>query len=601
MADNYVSIRLTATDEAKPDLTDLKARLDELSHKVATARAQVEDKDAEAVLAALDLKLKRIADKVVDPKIRMRGAERALADLLAVDVAMDRMNKKAADLKLKADGEAAAGGLLSRLLFGKNGTSPGSIWGSLLSGFQKPGGLIPGLGGGGGAAGGGGEAAGGGLLDSLASILGTAGAAVPVVAALLVEVDGLASGFLAAGAGAGAFGLLALPAFKKVSTAYQQIQADHQAYDRALTATARNNALKHLQQDYAALDPTERQAVKGIQSLSGEFGKMSKAFEPQAFKIFSDVLKIANQLLPDIVPFANTFAAALHGLLGDAGKFAGSQGFKDWLSQFQKLEGPSLNAIGAGIGHIVTSIGKLFTIMSAKDVTNAINIAFSVIDGAILGLGWTISHIMHWWDVLSHAFAVSRHAAAAAGDGIMHAWDSVRHATAELGHDVAAWFDRIRGTVARLPGQIAGALASLPGMLFKIGVNAVRGLLHGAESMIGGVLGTVANWGHDIANAIGGAFGIHFSEPSEATQMVKAGRNVALGLAKGITGGRPAVEQAARTVGAAGLPRGGYARGGGERMELVIRLEGGDEPILRAFRNAIRVRGGSVQTVLGAS
>ena len=39
MADNYVSIRIKADDTAKPDLTELKADLDELGRKVDTARS----------------------------------------------------------------------------------------------------------------------------------------------------------------------------------------------------------------------------------------------------------------------------------------------------------------------------------------------------------------------------------------------------------------------------------------------------------------------------------------------------------------------------------------------------------------------------------
>ena len=46
---------------------------------------------------------------------------------------------------------------------------------------------------------------------------------------------------------------------------------------------------------------------------------------------------------------------------------------------------------------------------------------------------------------------------------------------------------------------------------------------------------------------------------------------------------------------------GGYGGTGTPSQRLILELRGGDEPILRAFRQAIRTRGGNVQLVLGAN
>ena len=88
MADNYVSLKIKATDDAKPDLTDLKAKLEDLGRQVATARANVDDADADAKLLALQAKLDALDKKTASPRIDMAGASKALADIAAVDVAM---------------------------------------------------------------------------------------------------------------------------------------------------------------------------------------------------------------------------------------------------------------------------------------------------------------------------------------------------------------------------------------------------------------------------------------------------------------------------------------------------------------------------------
>ncbi len=188
------------------------------------------------------------------------------------------------------------------------------------------------------------------------------------------------------------------------------------------------------------------------------------------------------------------------------------------------------------------------------------------------------------------------------------------------GHDIASYFDEARANVARwaqdvqrdaddvvrwfqaLPGKIGSALASLPGMLFRAGENAIEGLLNGMKSMVGGALSTVEGWGHDIANALVHPFGIHFSEPSEATQMVKAGQNVAAALSKGMLSGRGAVAAAAQQLGAAaGLAGGGAAAagaGGGITIEFNVSNAGQlGADFWKQFQNGVRVKGGDPNIV----
>lgn len=286
-------------------------------------------------------------------------------------------------------------------------------------------------------------------------VAGLAGIAA-AIDALLPEVVALGSGFAAAGAGAGAFAALAIPSFHAVSGAYQNISKDQKAYDDALTKTARNTAAKKLAQDWAALDPAERNAVRGIQSLTGEYHNLSRAFEPQVMKIFNDGLSIANQLLPRITPFANSFAGALDGLLKQFGKFTQSKGFTDWLSQFGKVVGPSITAIGEGIGKLVPAFGKLLTVFSAKDDVNAINIAFTVLTGTIGTLAYMANRLRTNWDSINSTF------------------DTVRHTLATAGHDIASGF----------LGALQAMLPSVQAFTHVV-LDAFGGIVHGADIAFG--------------------------------------------------------------------------------------------------------------------
>lgn len=331
----------------------------------------------------------------------------------------------------------------------------------------------------------------GGLLSGPALL-----AVVPAVEALLVELTGLASGFAAAGAGAGAFALLALPAFKSVSGAYQQVNKDQVAYDRALTATAKNNALAHLKADLAGLDPAQRSAVRGIQALADTYHKLAGAFEPQAFKIFNDGLRIANTLLPSVTPFANTFANVLDKLLGRADKFAQSKGFKDWLGQFHAIEGPALEAIGNGIGKIAVSAGKLLTVMSSKDVVNAINIAFGIIDAGLRFAAYSVQNLMKNWDELQSAFRTVRRWTSDAAQAFLEFAEIVINANRGLIDVVLTTFKAITHGAADAFGWVPGI-----GPKLKAADAALGGFRQSVDRNFDAAIGKVDSWKQALANA----------------------------------------------------------------------------------------------------
>jgi hypothetical protein len=601
MADNYVRILVKASDDARPDLDELKAKLQELGREVDTARAQVDDADAAAKLDRLRAKLDELDHRTARPKITMAGALRAEAEIHAVEASLDRLNRKADELKVKAD-TAGARGLLGRLFFGLGSDAAG----------------------GGGGAGG----IGGGLMSPLGI-----GAIALAVEALLPEVTALLSGFAAAGTGAGAFALLAVPAFKQVETAYTGLNTAQQAYQAAQAKynedpsksnlTALKNAALNLdlvKDKLKQMPQAEQGAVGGVQNLATEFGKLSKAFQPQAFKVFDDVLKIANNLLPVITPLASAFAGAIDGLLQKAGKFTESKGFKDFLKQFEGLVGPSTTAIGNGIGQLVTEFGKLLTIFSKKDVVNAINIAFSVLNGTLEAIIVVVSRLKRNWDELTGAFDRNRHQ-------IAQAFDAARHDVATFAHDIAAHFDEIRHDIAQwagdvgrdtgkvitwfknLPGNILKGLGDLKKLLVQAGEDVVTGFINGIESMFGSIVtaagSMISHLGHSVLHLLG------IGSPSKVAHWW--GQMVAQGMADGIdahahlvagAASRMALRVPAGLAAGAGAGGYGYAAGGGPvQLQLQIAPGGASEFeqfMLLAIRNWVRIKGGGdVQKAFG--
>jgi hypothetical protein len=518
-----------------------------------------DDGDTQEKLDEITAKADRLKELNPDIKVRVETAEASAKMALLRDEL--KATAKNAKVTVDENGGSSKGGLIGRLLYGADFAEGGG------SGSGDVGGLA-------------------GMAPDLSPMMIAIGAAIPLVLALAAELTGLISGLAAAGAGAGAFAALAYPAFEKVKGAMSDTAAQ-----------------------LAKLSPDERGAVLGIRGLKTEYEKMAKAFEPEAFKVFNAGLKDANELLPAITPFADTFATSLTGLLKQVGKFADSKGFKDWLTQFQKLEGPSVKAIGDGIGRIATNFGKLLTSMSAKDVVHAINIAFDVLSGTIKGLDWVVTHLMHSWDELTtfvdaHVTPMIKDLISWTGRFAERNRQDFDQAVTDTEHwasNVSKFIGNVVTWFKELPGKIVSAIGDLAGLLERAGANAISGLISGMRSMVGQAVSDAAGWGHDIVSAIGGAFGIHFSEPSEATKMIQAGRNIATGLGAGIRAGTPAASAAATSLAHAAMlggGRGGGLAGAGGPVVVTLEFQGADQALVTALKKIIRVRGGD-PNVLG--
>lgn len=468
--------------QAKLDAADAKAK--ELDGKSIKMRFRVDESDARGQIQGIRDRAKALGYDDVNIKVRVTAAGRAIADLEAIKHEIDSVDRRSVE-----------GGLFSRLI----GGIPGQVGIPFLGSVGTP----------------------------------AIAAAIPLIGALATEAVGVVAGFAAAGTGAGAFALLAAPAVKHVETAYQGLNKAQAAYaaaqakekadpsktNRTAVAAAALN-LKLAQESIGKLPESEQRAIKGISGLSTEFGRMSKAFEPQAFKVFASGLKLADELLPHVTPFASTFATGLDKLLTQAGKFTQSKGFADWLKQFHSLEGPAIGAIGHGIGETANSIGKLMTIMSGKDVAHAINIAFGAVSGTINGVSSGLHRFMQNWDGMSRtasrdarqvaqSFDVIRHGAATAFDTLRHGFaesghdwahkfDDVRHAAAQVGHGIASSFDQARHAVAGVGSFIASS--------FDSSRHEVASVADGIASAFAGVPGKIKGYLSGVGQFIAGSF-----------------------------------------------------------------------------------------------
>lgn len=596
--ENYVEILVKARDEAKPDLDDLRAKLDELDRKVADARVKVTDEGDAAKLDRMAARLDELDHKTANPKIRLAGALRAEAEIHVIEASLDNLDRK-------GDEVAAKGGIAGWL----NGT-----------------GSIAGAGGAGGPAGIGALAAGFAILAAqIVSILG------PLTAAAL---------------GLGAFGALALPTLDKVKNAYSGIVAAQKNYQAAVAlekqdptranAAAAVLALDKLKVAWKGLSPVTAEFIKGIQGIQSEFSGLAQRIAPQVLKVFDDLLPGIHQLIGDLGPFAQAVAPVLERMAKSFSQFTMSAGFKQFLDSMLKLAGPALAAVGEGLAKVAIAIGKVLLAAAAHGGLESLIRDFRIVADVIKVLGTFLAafaessavrigeiiqgikdliqwakNLYHWW--IDAWDFMTRHLQSAQANisgqiQVVIGW--IRSAgsfitrvfTSDIPHAGAvmlAWF-------ASLPGKISSAVSGFGRLLYSAGQALLQGLLGGIESMVGSVIHAAEGIGSSILGGIKHALGIG----SPSREGIAIGANLGDSIVLGMTSRLGALSAAGRGLGRAALPAGAYsagAAGGGGWFEARV-VPSGDplvDALFRQLRIKIRAVGGrgpdSVQRALGGA
>jgi len=649
----FVRIRSDGAATAKADLADIAARAKQIGAMDPTIKVSVDDKAAIASLAALRLELaglKGAGDQagLLSLAQRLKGigaaADSPRAKMSALRVEMDAL-KSAARLAGGAIGgggpgaAAGGGGLLASLA--SLAPSAGLAGGGLAVLATGIGGIVPAL------------AAATMGLGSFAAF------AYPTFAGITrgwntvttaVNAYQVASAHLNIAIHRSAADLAAYRATihgiePDLRAAASLLTNQHvlwsnlsPAMQKNVTALANNKAeLRLLLPDQQAaltallaqrdawnsLPPAQRKLTGGLQSLQTEFQKMVAAVAPLTFKVFNDGIKIANTLLPAMLPFAQAAGKALDGLLQGFAKFAASPAFKQWQSQMLALTGPTITTLGTGLAQITIAVGKLLIALSNPDALRAFKYALLAVADTIQVLAWLIAHATtHIVEILHHtaeAFDWLRHQVAYDGHQIAHEFDTVRHAVADMAHNIASYFDEARANIARwaadvghwvtvaaqwfeqLPGKILGFLARLPGMLFSAGQHAMSSLISGFTSMIGSLGGAISG----IASKVAGFFGLSPAKEgplSGGGAPEIRGQHFGRDLARGIESQVGAVHAAASKLAAAAGTDGGTGYGtAGASPQIIFEVHPGgsglDQMFMTWFANGVRARGGSAQII----
>jgi len=120
-------------------------------------------------------------------------------------------------------------------------------------------------------------------------------------------------------------------------------------------------------------------------------------------------------------------------------------------------------------------------------------------------------------------------------------WEFLSQAVAKLGEWALGLISKAGEVLPGVISSVVGFFSGLPGKMLEVGKNLVQGIWNGISNAAEWVLEKIKGFGATIVNGIKSIFGIH--SPS-AIMRDEVGKNLALGVAEGITKNKDAVRDA---------------------------------------------------------
>jgi len=197
------------------------------------------------------------------------------------------------------------------------------------------------------------------------------------------------AGLAAAGAGLGAFGLVAKANFTAASTAataastaqtahatavakvtgqYQyamsvaktraQRQAAYAAEQKGFN-TAELAQTAALSKAYAGLSPAQAGMAKQLASMKTQWQSFTATFAPMLNQMLTKVTPVFGIILKDIGKLATAGGTAIQALLPSVGAAIGSSGFQKFITMLATSAAPAIVRIGVAVGNVVVGIGGI--------------------------------------------------------------------------------------------------------------------------------------------------------------------------------------------------------------------------------------------------
>lgn len=153
---------------------------------------------------------------------------------------------------------------------------------------------------------------------------------------LVAAGAGLAPAFVAAGAGVGAFGALAVPAIMKVVKAQQEMA-----------------------ETWDSMSAEQRTSAAGLRQLIDQYKALASSVEPDVLKTFNAGLSLTGSLLPRLAPLTRAVSRELTDFINESEVALNSRRADEFFAMLESEAPRAVGALGDAVGsgaHLVASL-----------------------------------------------------------------------------------------------------------------------------------------------------------------------------------------------------------------------------------------------------
>ena len=312
-----------------------------------------------------------------------------------------------------------------------------------------------------------------------------------------------------------------------------------------------SDALSGVCTTVAALAPPTALVTGGFGALFDTASLVSKIFSGEftsGLDIASGVLEglgiIASVVGVILLAFIGTVPALIAGIVASVLTLA-SAIVGNWESICEFFSG-IWTSISEGFSACWDPIALFFT-ETIQPIVQSVMDAFAVFGEFLSGIWQSIKEFFSTcWDAIALFFTETLPAALETAVNFFaelpgKIWEFLSQAVGKLGEWASGLISKAGEVLPGVISSVVGFFSGLPGKMLDVGKNLVQGIFNGISNSIQWLREKLSGWVDSVISYLKGLFGIH--SPS-AIMRDEVGKNLALGVAEGITKNTDAVSDA---------------------------------------------------------
>lgn len=196
-------------------------------------------------------------------------------------------------------------------------------------------------------------------VPAIASVAGALGALLPIIGTAGGGVMAMATSFGLAGAGAVAFGALAKSALGDIFGVSEDLSKLNDKLAKAKDDKERAKILEEIAHAQDGLTSEQKEGLKSLQALKGEWNKISKALQPEVIDTFTLSMGGLQSVLKNIEPMFGRVSKHAQNLVEWLNAQIDTADVQAFYKMLNSTAGPSLERVGKAMSNFGIGLGNL--------------------------------------------------------------------------------------------------------------------------------------------------------------------------------------------------------------------------------------------------